>query len=79
MPDLFLPDPSARIGGRKFWRRRAVREYLARVSGEPAPTPQPEDEHLMGSLELRLVLGGVSDMWLYRHSRRDPPSATPTA
>jgi hypothetical protein len=79
MADLYLPDPCTRISGRKFWRRRVVREYLARVTGQPAPTPQSDDEYLMGSLELRLALGGVSDMWLYRHSRRAESSGPAAA
>jgi hypothetical protein len=68
--DTFLPDPHARISGKKFWKRRAIREYLAKIAGEPAPVHQSDDDHLVGSLELRLILGGVSDMWILRHSRR---------
>jgi hypothetical protein len=79
--DTYLPDPHARISGRKYWKRCAVREYLAKIAGEPAPAPQPDDHHLVGSLELRLILGGVSDMWLHRHSRRSvigsPPAVNP--
>jgi hypothetical protein len=78
MADHFLPDAVARIGNRKFWKRGHVRAYLARVSGDPPPAPQPDDDHLVGSLELRLILGGVSDMWLHRHTRRSTPAA-PTA
>ena len=79
MTAIFLPDPDAKIGNRNFWRRRSVREYLAAVSGYPAPEPQPDDEFLMGSLELRMALGGVSDMWILRHSRPRRSSERPPA
>jgi hypothetical protein len=80
--DTYLPDPAVRIGGRKFWRRRAVREYIARIAGEPPPAPIADDEQLLGSLELRMWLGGVSEMWIHRHSRRQENSeaaAPPTS
>ena len=64
-----LPDPLV-IGRLRYWRRGHIRAYLAQVEGKPAPEPQADDEHLMLAKELRLMLGGVSDMWIHRHSRR---------
>jgi hypothetical protein len=66
---IYLPDPHARIGGRKFWQRRAIREYLAALANQPAPASQADDDYLIGSTELKKVLGNVSDMWLHRHAR----------
>jgi len=69
-PKIFLPQPSAIISGRKFWNRRSIREFIAAVSNQPPPGERPDDDFLIGSLEVRQMLGGVSDMWLHRHSRR---------
>ena len=68
-PKELLPDPLV-MGRLRYWRRGAIRRYLAKVAGEPAPGPQPDDEHLLQAKELRQILGNVSDMWLHRHSRR---------
>lgn len=68
-PTIFLPNPLV-IGRLRYWRRGAIRRYLAEVAGEPAPPPQADDETLMQAKELRLHLGRVSDMWLHRHLRR---------
>jgi len=73
-----LPDPLV-IGRLRYWRRGGVRRYLAEVAGEPAPSPQPDDEHLMQAKELRKMLGGVSDMWIHRHSRRAAQTDEATA
>ena len=73
-----LPQPLV-IGRLRYWRRGAIRRYLAEVDGEPAPAPQPDDENLLQAKELRHMLGGVSDMWIWRHSPRpaeSPVSAT---
>jgi len=68
-----LPDPLT-IGRLRYWRRGAIRRYLADVAGEPAPASQLDDESLLQAKELRQMLGGVSDMWIFRHSRRPAPS-----
>jgi hypothetical protein len=76
MSEIYLPAPAARIGGRKFWKRRSIREYIAQVSNQPAPGDRPDDDYLIGSLEVRQMLGNVSDMWIHRHSRRpDAPQS----
>jgi hypothetical protein len=67
---VILPDPIV-IGRLRYWRLGAIRKYLAEVAGKPEPAPQPDDEQLMKAKELRRMLGGVSDMWLHRYSRRD--------
>jgi hypothetical protein len=67
---VILPDPLL-IGRLRYWRLGAIRKYLAEVAGEPAPAQQADDEHLMQAKELRRMLGGVSDMWIHRYSRRD--------
>ena len=41
----------------------------ARIAGKPLPAPLPDDEVLETSKQLRAALGGVSDMFLWRHSR----------
>jgi hypothetical protein len=64
-----LPEPLV-IGRRRYWRRGEIRCYLAEEAGKPAPAPLPDDEHLLQAKELRRMLGGVSDMWIFRHSRR---------
>ena len=74
MTDIYIPDPDIRIGKKKFWYRRTVRAYQARLGGLPAPAPQPDDLDLVGSLELRLALGGISEMTLWRRSRRTASS-----
>ncbi len=68
--EIYLPAPIMTIGRRHFWRRRAIRLYVAAMAGEPEPAPQPDDEFLLNSLELRVMLGGVSDMWIWRRTRR---------
>lgn len=69
MEKIPFPPPDVRIGGRKFWSRRARREWVARIAGKPLPAPLPDDEVLETSKQLRAALGGVSDMFLWRHSR----------
>jgi hypothetical protein len=68
-PKNLLPDPLV-MGRLRYWRRGAIRQYLAKVAGDPVPLPQSDDEHLLQAKELRQMLGGVSDMWLHRHLRR---------
>jgi hypothetical protein len=72
-----LPDPAVRIGRRKFWRKSSIRQYIAQVAGESPPAPLSDDEQLIGSVELRIWLGGVSDMFIYRHSRRSAIGSSP--
>jgi hypothetical protein len=70
MTKFVIPAPTLTIAGKKFWRRRAIREALAAAAGEAPPNPAADDEHLIQSRELRQLLGGVSLMFLWRHSRR---------
>jgi hypothetical protein len=78
MSEFVIPSPTLVIAGKKFWRRRVIREALAAAAGEPPPSPAADDEYLIQSRELRQLLGGVSDMFLWRHSRR-PDAAQPAA
>jgi hypothetical protein len=73
-----LPQPIV-FGRRRYWRRRLIREYLAEVAKEPSPAPRPDDESLMDARELRTLLGGITDMTLWRRMRpsASPSSATP--
>lgn len=75
---IYLPAPTAIISKRKFWKRREIREYIAAVSNQPPAGDRPDDDYLIGSLEVRQMLGSVSDMWIWRHSRR-PESSGPAA
>jgi hypothetical protein len=61
------------IAGRNFWTKRAVRDWIAAVAGRGEPDPQPDDEILVNSRQVRLMFGGVSDMWLHR--RRHPATS----
>jgi hypothetical protein len=74
-----LPPPINQLGRRYYWRKRAIREFLATVANEPAPVPLADDEFLITVLEVRLMLGSVSDRWINRHLPRQPkpqPAAT---
>lgn len=68
---LYLPPPVTLINGRKFWKRKQAREYIATLCGQKITDQRPDDDYLIGSRELREMLGGVSDMWLLRHTRRE--------
>jgi hypothetical protein len=61
--------PAIRIGNRKFYKRRSLREYLAAISGELPPPSKPDDEYLINSRQLRQELGGVSEMWVWRREQ----------
>jgi hypothetical protein len=65
-----FPAPSAVIAGRNFWTKGEVRKWIAAVAGQPEPAPQPDDEILLTSRQVRDLFGGVSEMWLHR--RRFP-------
>jgi hypothetical protein len=75
MEQLPFPAPDVRIGGRKYWRKRSRREWVAKLAGQPLPAPQTDDEMLETSNQVRAAMGNVSSMWIWRHSR----SATDTA
>jgi hypothetical protein len=70
MSEFTVPVPTHIIAGKKFWKKRAIREALAAAAGEPTPASAADDEYLIQSRELRQMLGGVSDMWIWRHSQR---------
>lgn len=81
MDRFHLPPPKMRIGRQRKWDRGSIRACLAAAAGEPPPPPRHDDEYLVGSNELRQMLGGVSDMFLWRHSRRvdrQPPDCSAT-
>jgi len=68
--EIPFPDPTAIIAGRNFWAKGNVRRWRAAIAGEPAPVPQPDDEVLINSRQVRELFGGVSDMWLWRRRQR---------
>ena len=68
-----FPPPTATIAGRNFWRKRIVRDWTAAITGEREIAPQPDDEILINSRQVRQLFGGVSDMWLHR--RRHPETS----
>ena len=79
MADIhLLPEPIF-IARLRFWRLGAIRQFLAKVAGDPAPAPQADDEHLIQARELRKMLGDVSEMWIFRHSRRPKPDESRAA
>jgi hypothetical protein len=61
------------IAGRNFWAKGIVRGWTAAVAGKGEPNPQPDDEVLINSRQVRELFGGVSDMWLHR--RRHPETS----
>lgn len=65
-PNILFPAPVAKIAGRNFWTKGAVRRWRAQVAGLPEPAPQPDDENWLTSSQIRDSFGGVSDMWLRR-------------
>jgi hypothetical protein len=65
-----VPFPTPMIvAGRNYWTRGQVRAWRAVIAGQAAPTPQPDDEILMNSKQVRALFGGVSDMWLHRRRK----------
>jgi hypothetical protein len=73
--EIPFPAPDVRIAGRKYWRKRTRREWVASVAGQPMPAPQPDDEMLETSNQVRAALGNVSSMWIWRHSRSQSTGA----
>jgi hypothetical protein len=67
-----FPEPTV-IAGRNFWAKGIVRGWTAAVAGKGEPNPQPDDEVLINSRQVRELFGGVSDMWLHR--RRHPETS----
>jgi hypothetical protein len=76
-----FPSPSAVIAGRNFWTKRVVREWTAAVAGKPEPDPQPDDEVLLNSRQVRAMFGNVSDMWLHRrrYPNKEANASSPSA
>jgi len=68
-----FPKPAAVIAGRNFWEKGEIRHWAAAIAGKPEPNPQPDDEVLLNSGQVRALFGGVSDMWIWR--RRYPQKA----
>jgi hypothetical protein len=73
--ELPFPQPDLRVGGRKYWKKRSRREWVAKIAGQPLPTAQSDDEMLETSKQVRAALGNVSDMWIWRHSRESAGKA----
>jgi hypothetical protein len=65
-----FPAPKVVIGGRKFWPKRTIREWLAEVAGDPPPPPRDDDEFLLTTAAVREMCGNVSSMWIWRRSQR---------
>jgi hypothetical protein len=74
-----FPEPVAQLGGRNRWKLGAVRRYIADVAGDPVPERRPDDDFLVGSAELRRMLGNVSLMWIFRRraKRAEQAAAAP--
>jgi hypothetical protein len=70
LPDVPFPKPDLWVSGRKRWKRRTRRVWVAAQAGEPPPPPLPDDEVLEDSNAVRRALGDVSHMWIHRHSVR---------
>jgi hypothetical protein len=68
----WFPKPTS-INRRNFWRRGTVRQWAAEALGRARPEPRDDDEQLITQRAVRELLGGVSDMWIWRH--REPSKA----
>jgi hypothetical protein len=75
MPEQIPFPPPIVIKGRNYYQRGRVRAWLATIAGGAPPAPQPDDEGLMTTRQVRELCGGVSDMWVWR--RRTEGTAPP--
>jgi hypothetical protein len=66
------------VHGVRFWRRGDIRRYQAAVAGHPYIERESDDEWMQAT-EVRLALGGVSDMWIHRRLRETRAASTSSA
>jgi hypothetical protein len=79
------PDPDERFpyatyfGTQRRWKLSDVIDYERKLAGlPPLETFDPADERWLTAAQMRERYGGVSDMWLWRRTRksaRPPPVA----
>jgi len=66
------------INGRQYWQTGAIRRWCAAKAGDPPPEPRADDENLITTKEVRVRLGNVSAMWIYRKlNPAAPPPGEP--
>lgn len=65
------------VNGINFWVRGAIRRYQADVGGYPF-VPRDSDDEWLRSDAVRLLLGGVSAMWIHRRLRNSELDADPS-
>jgi hypothetical protein len=77
-PDERFPDATY-FGAQRRWKLSDVIDYERKLAGLPRlETFDPADERWLTAAQMRERYGGVSDMWLWRRTRksaRPPPVA----
>jgi hypothetical protein len=62
---------------RPYWRRGDILAWIAKNAGEPRPEASPDDVQLLNGPAVRKILGGVSEMtlWRWRYPNGRPKAA----
>jgi hypothetical protein len=72
--DIPFPAP-IKEGTRNYWTLGSIRRWQAAKAGLPEPASAVDDDNWLPSSRVREMLGGVSQMWLYRRINGDRPKA----
>jgi AT hook motif len=69
-PPLFLPEHTY-MGRQRRWRLSEVLDYERALAGLPPHGPlEATEERWLSAAQMRERFGRVSDMWLWRRTRR---------
>jgi hypothetical protein len=66
---------SIEINGRNYWQLGELRRYIAAAAGKPAPEATRDDERLLSANQVRDLMGGVSQMTLWRWRQKAKAAA----